>query len=197
MNVAGAPAALKRQESKLDDNWDYKEDRRVYEEETTATELHLAVGKIADAIVSTVTTMASGGAFTPFLLKSLRGAVVNAGWSATDQRDKLIKKEFGNNVCLYIEIDKMTRSTEKKLMGSTRKSLVLKADTKFLMMTALNAAAKRELKQMKDNQAKDKLKYIKKTPGWSQEGREDANLQQQQNESVCAICTVDGMCVIL
>ena len=153
----------------MDDNWDYREERRVYEEDTTATELNIAVGKIADAIVGTVTAMASGGALAPLLLKSLRDTVVSAGWSSTDKRDKLVKKVFGRNVCIYLEIDKITQTTNKKVMGSTRSSLHLCADTKFLMMTALNKLAKEQLHDMKAKEAEDKLQYINAADGWRAE----------------------------
>ena len=195
MNVAGAPAALNRQENKEDDNWDYKEDRRVYEEETTATELHLAVGKIADAIVGTVTAMASGGTLAPFLLKSLRGAVVNASWSASDKRDKLVKKEIGEKVMVFIEIDKFSQSSNKGLMGSTRSTLNVKADTKFLVATALNDAAIRKLQIMKRAQMADKLKYIQDAQLWSAKKEENAKFKRERTE--CTFCQRTELCLMM
>ena len=203
MNVAGAPAELKRQENKEDDNWDYKEDRRVYEEKTTATELHLAVGKIADAIVGTVTAMASGGTLAPFLLKSLRGAVVNASWSASDKRDKLVKKEIGEKVMVFIEIDKFSQSSNKGLMGSTRSTLNVKADTKFLVATALNDAAIRKLQNMKRAQMADKLNYIKEAQLWSAKEEEKAKNggkgggKIDRDRTECTFCQRTELCHIM
>ena len=197
VNVTVAPAALKPQESKEDDNWDYKEETRVFKEETTETHLHLAVGKIADAIVGTVTSMATGGALAPYLLKSLKDTVVSAGWGASDKRDKLVKKLFGENRLLYIEIEKVSRYTHKEAMGSKRSKLMLEADTKLLMMTALNKATKRELRNMKHRQAQDKLKYINESKGWSDKREEKVRSGGNVDKTESTFCKRTELCLMM
>ena len=197
VNVAGAPAMLKRQESKVDDNWDYKEETRVFTEDTTQTDLHLAVGKIADAIVGVVAGMASGEALGPYLLKSLKDTVVSAGWGSSDKRDKLVKKLFGNDILLYIEIEKICRSSNKKAMGSTRNTLNLEADTKLLMMRALNKATKEQLRNMKQHQAMDKLKYITESKGWRDKREEKVKSRMNADNAECLLCQRSELCNIL
>ena len=197
LNVAGAPAELKPQESKAEDNWDYKEETRVFTEDTTRTDLHLAVGRIADAIVGVVAGMASGGALGPYLLKSLKDTVVSAGWGSSDKRDKLVKKLFGTDILLYIEIEKICRTSDKKAMGSTRSTLYVEADTKLLMMKALNEATKEQLRNMKQHQATDKLKYINESKGWSDKREEKVKSGGNGDNAERAFCKGSELCNIL
>ena len=181
-------------ESKLDDNWEYREETRVYEEKTTRTDLNIAVEKIADAIVGTVSAMATGGALAPVLIKSMKNVVISASWGQINKNEKVVKKLFGSNVCIYLEIDRITRSTNENLMCASCETLHIYVSTKFVFMTAKSQISMKELLEMKAKQAKDKLDYMNAAPGWCDDNKYNAILQQQQNESICSI---QGMCVIL
>merc|ERR1711951_343920 len=60
-----------------------------YEEEKTTIQIKVAVGTIAKTVTSTVAAMASSGALSPVLMKSLSDCVVTAGWTQECSKQKV------------------------------------------------------------------------------------------------------------
>ena len=177
------PDELKEEESQFVDDWDYEESRQIFEEDTRQTTLEVAVGKIATAVVGAVTTVATGGAAAPALVGSIKNVVLNAGWSQSDKKDKIVKKVFHQNVCIYLEIHTSTKMDTKNAMGSSKQTTYLRADTKFTVMTAKSNTAMKKLKAMKLKQVEDKQKYIDSRDGWCDEQTPDERKQKEEENA--------------
>ena len=171
-DTATAAAALQRQKNKDKDNWYLRRDRNTYEEFSSYGEVKIAAGEIAKAIGGAISAVASGGALSGVLTKQLTNVVVNAGWSSMEKEERVVKQIFDEDVCIFLEITKSTKSTNKELMGSSTNNVLLSADTKFSYMKAKTAWAKTELRKMQNDHAEDTLQYINGLPGWSASGSE-------------------------
>ena len=136
----------------------------------------------------------------PALFPGLKNVVLNAGWSQSDKKDKIVKKVFHKNVVIYLEIWTSTKSDSKSAMGSSKQTTYLRADTKFTVMTAKSNAALNELKSMKAKQIDDKRNYINSRDGWCDERTPDERereeeRRQRKDRSEASLCEGRGCAI--
>lgn len=148
-------------------DWEIMQRRqRVFEERTKTKEIKVAAGKIADSIVGSIATVASGGALSAVLINGLRDVVINASWSSCEKQETIREQLFDDDTLVFVEITKSSTSIQKKIAGFGSNIVLIKADTKYSYMKAGNEAAREKLRAMKRKQAQDVSKYIDDLPGW-------------------------------
>lgn len=139
--------------------------RSNFDEETTKTDVHIAVGKIAKAVAASAATLATGGAVPAVLAAGLEDVVINAGWSASDKEETINHQLFDENGVLYLELKKRVSSVSTGICCWKQEKILIQASTKVYHTKAVSTAAKKELKAMHNKKVKADLNYISKAQG--------------------------------
>merc|ERR1712228_1150327 len=141
---------------------------RTFTETSKKIDVKIPVGKIANALVTSIGSVASGGSLTPLLIPQLKDAVINASWSDNESNEDIVEHFFDGNTYIFVEMKRNITQKSKKTLGVFGKNQIeIKAKTSYFYVEAGNESAKKELQQLQRRQAQDAFKYITNKKGWS------------------------------
>merc|ERR1712228_597730 len=140
---------------------------RTFSETSKNIDIKIPVGKIANALVVSIGSGASGGSLTPLLIPQLKDAVINASWSDNQSNQDIVEHFFGGNTYIFVEMKRQTTKTKKSFGVFGKNKIEIEAETNYFYVEAGNETAKKELQQLQRRQAQDAFKYITSKKGWS------------------------------
>lgn len=138
-----------------------------FNETERSTNISIAVDKIANLVVSSLTAVASSGLMSSGLLESLKGIVVNAGWTQKCCQKKTAKHFHEGDIYIFLQLTKSVNSENVGCMIWQTDNITISGETKILYMEAGNDMARKELAVMKRKRAEDVFSFINNLSGWS------------------------------